>query len=167
MRRLVEVRTRRQGELMRHAALLVLTLLAGSTPAWACNGDSTGVRAVAEGIVAADNAHDIGRVLDYYADDAVLMPPNEHPVTDRSAIQRRYDDLFANYAPQIEVRIDEVCVEGNLAFVRGHNGGWLVSRVGSRTRELDDVYLMVLERAAGGGWKISRLMWHPARGPTG
>ena len=151
---------------MRYAASLSLAFVAASAPAWACDGDTGGVRAVAEGIIAADNERDIGRVLGYYTADAILMPPNEPPLTDRADIERRYDDLFQNFAPQIDGRIDEICAGGALAFVRGHNGGWLVSRVGGRSRELDDFYLMILQRSAAGDWKISRLMWHPAHGPA-
>ncbi len=101
------------------------------------------------------------RVLAFYAEDAIWLPPNEPPVTDAAVIRQRYEGLFQDFDPDIEGRIDEICVEGGLAFVRGHNGGWLVSRVGGRSRELDDVYLMVL-RQEGVDWKISRLMWHPA-----
>ena len=53
-----------------------------------------------EGLIAADNERDIGRVLGYYAPDAVLMPPGEPPVTERAGIQARYDALAAK---QIEV----------------------------------------------------------------
>jgi ketosteroid isomerase-like protein len=151
---------------MRLAAFPAIGLLATATPALACDGDTAGVRAVAEGIVAADNARDIGRVLAYYADDAVLLPPGELPLSDHGEIRRRYDGLFQDFDPDIEARIDEICADGNIAFVRGHNGGWLVSRVGGRSRELDDVYLMVLRRDAGGDWKIARLMWHPAHAPS-
>ncbi len=133
-------------------------------PAHACDGDgpaANDVRAVAEGVVAADNARDIGRVLGYYAADAILMPPGEPPVTERAAIQDRYDALFGGYDPKIETRIDEICVDGALAVVRGYNGGWLVAREVGRTRQLDDVYLMVLRRGPDGVWLITRLMWHP------
>jgi len=119
------------------------------------------VRAVAEGIIAADNGRDMVRVLAFYADDAIWLPPDEPPVTDRAVIRQRYEGLFQNFDPDIEGRIDEICVEGGMAFVRGHNGGWLVSRVGGRSRGLDDVYLMVLLQD-GSDWKISRLMWHSA-----
>lgn len=151
---------------MRCALVIGFALGCAAAPALACEVDSSGARAVAEGIVEADNARDIGRVLAYYADDALLMPPNEAPVTEHTEIQKRYESLFENFAPDIEARIDEICAEGNLAFVRGHNGGWLVSRTGGRSRELDDVYLMVLRRDPGGDWKIARLMWHPAHGPS-
>lgn len=150
---------------MRRALVIGFALARAAAPALACEVDSSGARAVAEGIVEADNARDIGRVLAYYTDDALLMPPNESPVTEHAEIQKRYEGLFENFVPDIEARIDEVCVEGSLAFVRGHNGGWLVSRVGGRSRELDDLYLMVL-RHGEGGWKIARLMWHPAHKPT-
>ena len=65
--------------------------------AWApaalpCSGDAaadSAVRAVVEGLIAADNARDIGRVLDSYAADAVLMPPNEPPLTQRAELEAR------------------------------------------------------------------------------
>jgi uncharacterized protein (TIGR02246 family) len=145
------------------AWLAVVTAMA-APPALACNdgGPAAGeVRAVAEGIAAADNARDIGRVLDYYAEDAILMPPGEPPVTDRAEIRNRYDTLFGGFDPKIETHVDEICVEGALAVVRGHNGGWLVAREVGRTRQLNDVYLMVLRRDPDGTWRITRLMWHP------
>jgi hypothetical protein len=43
------------------------------------------IRAVASGIVAADNRRDAERVLAYYAADAVLMPPGEAHTRDRAS----------------------------------------------------------------------------------
>jgi uncharacterized protein (TIGR02246 family) len=120
------------------------------------------VRAVAEGIIAADNARDIERVLGYYADDAVLMPPGEQPVTGRDAIRPRYEQLFAQFNPEIEAHVLEACAGASFAFVRGQNGGRLVPRAGGNPRDLNDVYLMLLRRDAGAGWRISHLIWHPA-----
>ena len=122
-------------------------------------------RAVAIGIIEADNRRDIERVLRYYAADAVLMPPGEGPVTGREAIRPRYEEMFSAYDPQIEARVDEACAADGLAFVRGHNGGRLVPRKGGEVRELDDAYLMVLRREPDGEWRISHLMWHRAAAP--
>jgi ketosteroid isomerase-like protein len=143
------------------AILGVSASVAASAGCGEASDAARAVRAVAEGIIAADNERDIVRVLGFYADDAIWLPPNEAPVTDVAVIRQRYEGLFQDFDPDIDGRIDEICVEGGMAFVRGHNGGWLVSRVGGRSRELDDVYLMLL-RQEGGDWKISRLMWHPA-----
>ena len=121
--------------------------------------DSALVHAVATGIVAADNARDIINVLGYYADSAVLVPPGEAPVTGIREIQRRYEDLFANWQPAIEARVDSILVAGGTATVLGHNGGWLRTvAAGGTDLRLDDQYVMSLERRAG-VWQIHRLQW--------
>lgn len=119
------------------------------------------VRAVAEGIIAADNAREIQRVLSFYAADAILMPPGEQPVTGRESIRPRYEELFSRFNPEIERHVEEACAGARLAFVRGRNGGRLASREGGGSRMLNDVYLMVLQRDSRGEWRISHLMWHP------
>lgn len=63
-----------------------------TVPRAACETDAAPVRqvrAVANGIIAADNARALERVLAYYAADAVLMPPGEQPVVGRAAIRPR------------------------------------------------------------------------------
>jgi uncharacterized protein (TIGR02246 family) len=136
--------------------------MAASPPAPSCRPDDPGVReirAVASGIVEADNQRDLRKVLDYYASDAVLLPPGEAPVAGRDQIRPRYEALFAAFNPEIELQIHEACVGADLGFVRGHNGGRLVSRASGDTRLLDDAFVMVLRRD-GGVWRISHLIWH-------
>jgi ketosteroid isomerase-like protein len=130
-------------------------------PSRADDGTLAGVRAVAEGIIAADNARALERVLDFYAADAVLLPPNEPPVAGKDKIRPRYERLFAGFDPAIVGRLDEVCVSGATAFVRGRNGGRMTARGGGGDRLLDDSYLMLLRRD-GQAWRISHLAWHPA-----
>jgi uncharacterized protein (TIGR02246 family) len=135
----------------------------GLALALACAADPAAaeqVRAVATGIVQADNERALERVLAYYADDAVLMPPGEPPVSGKTAIRPRYEALFAGFDPAIEARVEEVCVEGSLAYVRGRNGGRLRARDGGASRELNDVYLMLVRRDSDGAWRISHLIWH-------
>jgi ketosteroid isomerase-like protein len=115
---------------------------------------------VADGIVAADNRRDLQQVLDYYASDAVLLPPGEAPVVGRDTIRPRYEALFSAFTPEIELRIDEACVRADLGFVRGHNGGRLIARASGQTRVLDDAFIMVLRLESGHVWRISHLIWH-------
>jgi uncharacterized protein (TIGR02246 family) len=151
------------------APLAAAIALAPATPPPAdCRPDAPdvrAVRAVADGIVAADNRSEIEQVLAYYTADAVLMPPGSAPVRGRDAIRPRYEALFAGFKPAIEGRIDEACAAGAVGFVRGHNGGRMVPLGVGSPRALDDVYLMVLRREADGAWRISHLMWHPGAGP--
>jgi ketosteroid isomerase-like protein len=98
---------------------------------------------------------------------ATLLPPNDAPVHGLAAIRPRYERLFAEFDPAIEGHVDEVCVEGRQAVVRGRNGGRLVPRGPGAPRNLSDVWLMVLRRGADGAWRISHLMWHPAPASDG
>ena len=141
-------------------ALLAVQAVGSGEPD--CRQDSAAVRearAVASGIVDADNARDLERVLGYYAADAVLMPPGEGPVAGLAAIRPRYVSLFEAFTPQIALQVDEVCAGDGLAFVRGR----LVARAGAASRELDDVFVMLLRRGAAGAFRISHLIWHRAR----
>lgn len=145
-------------------APLLLVVAVAQAPA-ECRADAKdvlAVRAVADGIVDADNQRDIERVMSYYAPDAWLMPPNAAPVRGHAAIRPRYEVLFAGFNPAIQGRIDEACVSGGTAFVRGHNGGRMQSRSAAPSRTLDDVYMMLLRADATGRWRISHLIWHSA-----
>lgn len=124
------------------------------------------VRAVAAGIVAADNRRDIERVVAYYSVDAVLMPPGEAPVVGRDRIRPRYEALFASSTPAIELRIEEACAGTGLGFVRGRNGGRLIPRASGEIRTLDDAFIMLLRLEPDGGWRISHLIWHRQSDPA-
>ena len=143
--------------------VLVSRVPVGADVARQCAPTADGVaeiRAVASGIIAADNARVLERVLQYYAADAIWMPPGQAAVVGRAAIRGRYEELFASFTPQIVPTIEEACVAGDLGFVRGHNGGQVVDRKSGAARALDDAYLMLLRRGPDGAWRISHLMWH-------
>lgn len=142
------------------ASLILSSLVVSAQECRADNPIVKTARRVAEDIVAADNAQDLDKVLSFYADDAVLLPPNESPVTSRDAIKSRYESLFASFKPQIDGRVDEVCVDQKTAFIRGHNGGSMVPISGGDFKKLDDIYLMLLRRDKTGAWRISHLIWH-------
>lgn len=134
-----------------------------SGPLGAQTGDSAAVRDVVLDLIRADNERRIAAVLEHYAPDAILFPPGAPPVAGRAAIRPRYEALFRDFDPEIVPVIDEVVVAGDLAYVRGRNRGRLRGRNGRPDRSLDDVYLMILERAPTGRWRIARLIWHPER----
>jgi ketosteroid isomerase-like protein len=143
------------------AALMMLSQADGN-----CRSDTaavTAIRAVADGIVAADNARDLPRVMSSNAADAWLMPPHESPVQGHGNIRPRYESLFANFNPAIDGRIDEACASGSIGYIRGHNGGRMISRTGGEPRQLNDAYLMTLRLEPDGRWRISHLIWHPQK----
>jgi hypothetical protein len=75
-----------------------------------------GIRKVISGIVAADNAGDAAAVMNFYEDDAVLLPPNGSPVVGKSAIRTRYEDGFRRFRFDISSKSDETRALGEWAL---------------------------------------------------
>lgn len=122
------------------------------------------VEAVAHGLMAADNVRDVEQVVELYAPDAIMLPPNESPVEGIAAIRPRYEAFFETHQPALRFIIEETRVVNNLAYVRGRTRG-TIRDLGRQTEQtINDVFLMILKRTDSGAWKISRLMWHAAGG---
>src|SRR5262245_7390232 len=52
------------------------------------------IRKVLAGIIAADNLADVDRIVAFYEDDAMLLPPAGPAVKGKTAIKRRYQQGF-------------------------------------------------------------------------
>ena len=124
--------------------------------------DIAAVRRMLNAIVSADNARDLNAVMALYADDAVLLPPDENAVVGKEAIRPRYQSLFNEFNPDLSISHDEIITDGDWVFVRGRTGGRVISRKGGATSPVNDKYLMILRRQADGTWRIARLMWSKA-----
>jgi uncharacterized protein (TIGR02246 family) len=156
---------RRRGSGKRAAAITCLLAsgvnLAAARQPEGLPAEEAAVRAVAEGILDADNARDLHAVLAFYAADAVLMPPNEQPVRGRAAIEPRYSDLFGGYQPELQGKIEDLRVAGDWAFAAGRTRGRMRPVEGGEARLVDDAWVMILAKEATGRWRITRLIWHP------
>lgn len=113
-------------------------------------------------LMKADNAGDLEAVMAIYADDAVLLPPNEPAVIGKPAIRSRYTRLFANTRMDARFEVDADGVAGALGFVRGRMIGQRVSTDAKRVEDLTGKFVMLLKRDAE-GWVISALIWNPDR----
>jgi ketosteroid isomerase-like protein len=124
-----------------------------------CDRTEAAVLSAAEGLVAADNRHDLEGVLDHYADDVTFITSEGELVEGKSAVRPRYQELFGNFVVEIEMESEEVVVGSEWAFVRGRNVGTLTSRTDDVVEALDDRFLMILHCEPGHDWRVSRLMW--------
>jgi len=124
--------------------------------------DLAAIQMVSLGIIAADNAGDAATVIRFYADDAILLPPNDAPVVGKDAIRARYEEGFRRFRFAISSSSDETHVFGDWAFDRGTTVGRTIPRTDEPSRQIHDKYVMILHRESGGAWKIARLMWNAA-----
>ncbi len=144
---------------MRYAvtiAALVLTLGVG-----ACAGPKQQefTRADAEAIkkntaefTAAFNSKQLDKVIEFYVDNSVLMPPNKPLLRGRDALMSYYSAEVAR-GGQLTMDAEEVQGHGPLAYVAGtysisYDGG-------GRDR---GKYLRVL-RLMNGNWRLEKTIW--------
>lgn len=128
-----------------------------------CEPTEPAILSVAEGLIAADNAHDADSVLQHYTDDITFMTPEGDLVAGKEAIRPRYEGLFREREVDIHMEVEEVGRGDAWAFVRGRNVGTFTSRESGEVDPLNDRFLMILRCVPDAGWKVSRLMWVRAR----
>jgi uncharacterized protein (TIGR02246 family) len=124
--------------------------------------DLAAIQQVTSGIIAADNRGDADAVMQFYADDSVLLPPNDAPVAGKDVIRARYESGFRHFRFAISSSSDETHVFGDWAFDRGTTSGETVPKGAEAPRQIHDKYVMILHRERSGAWKIARLMWNGA-----
>jgi uncharacterized protein (TIGR02246 family) len=118
--------------------------------------------------LATAKARDAAKVASFYAEDAVMMPPNAPPVTGRKAIQQDHERLFKE-SPSFELTATPLASEtsGDLGYIQGE---FVVKQRGptGEATEVRGKYVEVWKRIKG-EWKILydiNNANHPPRAPT-
>ena len=127
---------------------------------------STAVEHAREGIdktrseyVAAWKAANASKIAQLYAENALVLYPNQPAVTGRSAIGDYFKEFFAEFPKnEFELTSAELEIAGPWAFDRGAYRWKGIPRAGGAPAEDSGKYLVVLRRQASGEWKIARDM---------
>jgi XRE family transcriptional regulator, regulator of sulfur utilization len=93
----------------------------------------------------------------FVAEDAVLLPPGEAPVSGKAAVRawrERHPAEAASAGSE-----DEVSVAGGVVLRRSTWKGERPAAAGARPRPFELKYLDVLRRKADGGYELARRMW--------
>ncbi|UCC48271.1 MAG: SgcJ/EcaC family oxidoreductase [Gemmatimonadota bacterium] len=112
-----------------------------------------------EQYIAAINRGDLEDWMTFVADDAVVMPPDELPISGMDELRPRYEAVFATYAFQFSARVDEVVVAGDLAVLRAFYEETVTPKGEGEPSEFSGSWLMVLRKQSDGSWKLWRNMW--------
>ena len=130
---------------------------------WSCAASTENtkddVRAVVAGILDSDNNANIERVLSYYGDDAVLMPPGKDEIRGMENIRRNYENIFATSILNLVPEEQEIILTKELAVYKGRTKGKVVLKSESTERMINDKFVMILE-SDHGTWKIKTLIWN-------
>jgi len=122
-------------------------------PAGLSEADRTAIRQAVDDYVKLRSARDFKGVAALYAEDAILLPPNQAAVQGRAAIQATQEASppFSNY----QVPVLEIEGTGDLAYCRG-SYSLAVTPAGAAPIEDRGKYLAIFRKQADGSWKVLR-----------
>jgi uncharacterized protein (TIGR02246 family) len=125
-------------------------------PAGLSEADRTAIRQGDENYVKLANAKDFKGAAALYAEDAILLLPNQAAVQGRAAIQAA---LETSPASNFQLQILEIEGRGDLAYERGTYSE-TVTPTGAAPIEDRGKYLTIWRKQADGSWKMLRDIWN-------
>ena len=109
--------------------------------------------------MAAWNESDAGRIADLYADDALVLYPNQPAVSGREEIRKYFQMFLADFVNQdFQLTSSEIEVHGSWAFDRGTYRLKATPRTGVDAIEDHGKYLVILRRQPDRSWRVARDM---------
>jgi uncharacterized protein (TIGR02246 family) len=160
---------------MKRSTLLLIAMLA--LPLWGCSGrptptsvaavpaeqDPASVRAFLDHVQTTFNAGNLDQFIEVFADDAVMLAPNQPDAVGKTAIRKVYEAALAQYDLKVEFHTTEIEVAGNLAYERGTYTLHLRDRAdASKGADNTNRHIHVLRRQPDGSWKTWRMMTNSA-----
>lgn len=99
----------------------------------------------------------------FYADDGMMLPPNERPVAGRVSIEafQRRSQADRPYAVKpTGITVDEVrFLDTDWVVYRGTLSGARIMKADGSTAPFETKYFDVLHRGADGRWQVAYRMW--------
>jgi ketosteroid isomerase-like protein len=115
-------------------------------------------------------AKDVDKAVSYYAESAVVMPPNASAATTKESIRSAWKEMLTTPGSAISWKATkvEVAKSGDLACVSGTYEETMTDASGKSVKD-HGKYVEVWEKQADGTWKVVADIWNsdlPASGPA-
>ena len=105
------------------------------------------------------NASDVAQVEALYTPDGVFMPAGFPTAEGQDAVRASYAAIFGMIQLSVLFTIEEIGVQGDLAFARTRSGGTVKVLATGTSAPEENRELFVLQRT-GEGWKIARYLFN-------
>ena len=100
-----------------------------------------------------------------YTKDGIFMPSNAPSAVGTTNVRIAYEFIFSQIQLNIEFYIEEITVEGNLAFATTTSKGTVLIHANGITIPEENRELFVFEKVDG-NWKIARYMFNKMSEPA-
>ena len=110
---------------------------------------------------AAAGAKDVDKTVSYYAESAVVMPPNASAATTKESIRSAWKEMLTTPGAAIRWKATkvEVAKSGDLAYVSGTYEETMTDASGKSVKD-HGKYVEVWEKQADGTWKVVADIWN-------
>jgi ketosteroid isomerase-like protein len=109
----------------------------------------------------AAGAKDLDKTVSYYADNAIVMPPNAPAATTKEAVRAAWKDFLAlpGLALSWKATHVEVAAFGDMAWMTG-TYEMMTKDAGGKSTNDHGKYLEVWKKQADGKWKVVADIWN-------
>src|SRR5207302_5231949 len=110
---------------------------------------------------AAAGAKDVDKTVSYYAESAVVMPPNASAATTNESIRSAWKEMLTTPGAAISWKATkvEVAKAGDLAYVSGTYEETMTDASGKPVKDRGK-YVEVFKKQADGKWKVVADIWN-------
>ena len=119
--------------------------------------DTRAINALIDQYTASHNSDDAATTVALWADDGVLMLPDQPAIEGKQAIKSFVEAAFKERTYKIVPTLLETQVAGDWAYVRVNFTGTITPKSG-KPMEISYKFLWICRRQRDGSWKIYRLM---------
>ena len=115
-------------------------------------------------------AKDVDKTVSYYAESAIVMPPNAPAATTKEAIRSAWKEMLTSPGAAISWKATkvEVAKAGDLAYVSGTYEETMTDASGKPVKDRGK-YVEIFKKQADGTWKVVADIWNsdlPASAPA-
>ncbi len=146
-----------------YPALVILLVLAisGCAPQMDVEAEEAAIRETANEWMNAANAKDVERLVDLYAADASLFPPNAPLATGKEAIGTVWSEFIESpgFATSLQTTKVEISRAGDLAYMVGTYEDTTNDPEGNPVTDRGK-WLVALKKQPDGAWKIVADIWN-------
>ena len=110
---------------------------------------------------AAAGAKDLDKTVSYYAEDAIVMPPNASAATTKESIRSAWKEMLTTPGAAISWKATkvEVAKAGDLAYVSGTYEETMTDASGKPVKDRGK-YVEIFKKQADGTWKVVADIWN-------
>jgi uncharacterized protein (TIGR02246 family) len=122
--------------------------------------DVAAITAVSKARADAFNQGNAAAIAVHFAEDGLLMAPDQPALRGKAAVQSYYQHIFDEYETRLKSYFEEVKVSGPLAYGRGFAEVVLIPKQKGQTVCSTAKYINIMRREADGTWKTTHDIWN-------